>query len=1374
MAYEPGGYADKLGNRYEGRWVVQQMLLLLNERLSSIQIDAVGSDQKGVDLWVTHLDKTRVAQQCKGENGNKANWSIRDLCSREVLAYLKQQLLGYPTHRFTFVSSTPANELRDISRSAQDSTGESQSFYDNQIAVGSKPRRQAFSAFCSCLRLDEKRPSDREIAFDLLRRSDFHLFSDDREQKEQLKCMANLLVAGDSGSVIALLADYAQDHLRRPIYAKDLRDYLEASKCPPRRLLADGRVTPRLKELQEEFVESIQQHLAGGTFIPRAEVEELHNAVFDEEPVDAIVLHGLAGHGKSGVLLDLCKRLSNLDVPFLAVRLDRKQPTETPRSFGKSLDLPDSPVISLCIASDDRPCVLILDQLDALRWTSAHAAQGIDMCKGILREVRAMRQLGHKISLVLSCRTYDLENDPELKSWLKESDSRNFKKIKVDALPEAAIEEFIGKLNLGYSQLTVRRKKLLKCVQNLALWIDVMQTEDRSPEFDSVTDLFRDYWTNRRRLLEARGIPHSESQQVLDSIVEYMERNACLYAPRYLIDGHEKLATELQTLNILNLQRRIVSFGHQSQADFLIALKAKQRMDGRGDRFLGWLGGMEQQSLFRREQLRHLIFLLADDQNPDLARDLEMLTSSREVRFHIKQVVVEAVGQIHPRGDLQGFVFGLLDHADWRTHVVRFVFHRNERWIEALHDSGRLCQMILSDEPWQYSTATWLLISIANRLPHIVDDILAEVIKAGVEERLLDYLRHSDVKSETDSVFQFRLSMTKRDEEPPCIDWVKVSESRPRRAIALLAKFLGDYQGNLAQTRVGRRLDMDRKNDYRAIQVAAARCPKFAVRRLGPILYRVAKCSVREWEAWNGRNGTRRNVRSPTTRLPKILLKTLRSAVGSLAQHDPESFFELNRRLESISSRSVQSLLVYGWAALPQQVFADKAVLWLLSDGRRLRCGSALRKPRWSEAARLIEKMSPWCSAPVFEQLESILLGYRDPDERTQALYWLNATRSGYYLNGFGAAKHYLLPALDPHRRSAKTISLIGVLREKFANYPSDRFLRPNSRGGTVRSPLGPQAIQKMSDKQWLRLIQNQGIPSRNLRERRWRHINQFFLESSVEMFASDFGIAAMREPERFGKLALKFSCNDHPEYLVKVFAALEQQGPQGGLTEEDRKTWQPASCELVEQVLEKAVLSDHNYLTRQFCWLLLKRSDVAATEKIILRLIELASQPDPDYDLPERMVPEEAARPTANHFANVAANHVRALAVSTMGAIVYRQNLLLDRLRAPLSRAVDDPHPAVRLAIVGVCSTIWTINRNLSLDWFLRANSSDLWPACGPYAQQFMNLAFPHLKEQLMPLISSMVQSSESCISEEGAEEAFARWLFYGDCADLVETCRG
>ena len=63
MAAEPGGRAAKLGERYEGLWVARQMLFALLGQSRSVQLEALGDDEQGVDLWVVRSDGTRVAQQ---------------------------------------------------------------------------------------------------------------------------------------------------------------------------------------------------------------------------------------------------------------------------------------------------------------------------------------------------------------------------------------------------------------------------------------------------------------------------------------------------------------------------------------------------------------------------------------------------------------------------------------------------------------------------------------------------------------------------------------------------------------------------------------------------------------------------------------------------------------------------------------------------------------------------------------------------------------------------------------------------------------------------------------------------------------------------------------------------------------------------------------------------------------------------------------------------------------------------------------------------------------------------------------------------------------------------------------------------------------
>lgn len=331
MAFEPGGYADKLGNRFEGRWVARQLLLLLNEQLRSVKLEAVGDDEAGVDLWIERNDEKREAQQCKAENGTKANWTLNDLKNRGVLDHLRTQLDRDPLHRFTFVSSSPAPQLRDLSRSAQDSTGDSDSFYADQIQSGSRDRQAGFSDWCCFLELDESNVEDRAVAFDLLERSGFHQFSDTREAREDHRWMAQQTVVGDPDAVLALLAEFAADNPRRTIISADVWRHLKKSGFQPRRLFADERIGPRLDELRDDFDDSIRPHLAGGKLIPRSEVNEVLSLLDDDPHADAIVLHGGAGHGKSGVLYQITRQLHERGTPFLALRLDRKSPAGSAR-----------------------------------------------------------------------------------------------------------------------------------------------------------------------------------------------------------------------------------------------------------------------------------------------------------------------------------------------------------------------------------------------------------------------------------------------------------------------------------------------------------------------------------------------------------------------------------------------------------------------------------------------------------------------------------------------------------------------------------------------------------------------------------------------------------------------------------------------------------------------------------------------------------------------------------------------------------------------------------------------------------------------------------------------------------------------------------
>ena len=122
-----GGWADKLGNRYEGRWTAKQLLLLLAERLQMVQLETEEAVEQRVDLLVGRTDGATEAQQCK-KNNSKNNWSITELARRGVLGGLHSFLIQAPTHRFSFVSNREATDLKRLIEKAREASDDFEVF----------------------------------------------------------------------------------------------------------------------------------------------------------------------------------------------------------------------------------------------------------------------------------------------------------------------------------------------------------------------------------------------------------------------------------------------------------------------------------------------------------------------------------------------------------------------------------------------------------------------------------------------------------------------------------------------------------------------------------------------------------------------------------------------------------------------------------------------------------------------------------------------------------------------------------------------------------------------------------------------------------------------------------------------------------------------------------------------------------------------------------------------------------------------------------------------------------------------------------------------------------------------------------------------
>lgn len=444
MALEPGGMADKLGNRYEGRWVARQFLRLLNEEIQSVTIELIGPDERGVDLLVVKEDGTRQLQQCKARLGGRESWTLAALRDKGILDHLKTHLSRASQQEFSLVTPIPARTFADICDSARMSNDNSKDFYQYQIQELGEKRRTYFNDFCTALELDPANEDDLNRAVGYLKRTYIKLFPDDDNTWSELLTWSGFLLTGKPETAVSILLTYVEneDRFRKPIYVDELRKYLaEKHKIYPKRLAHDPRVAPAIEELQTQFTGSIRPRLIGGMVIPREETTRIIEAIDNGRDV---IVHGAAGNGKTGVLYELTEHLCKENIPFLLIRLDRRVPNKNAKQFGDDMGLPESPAYSLAALAADRKGVLVLDQLDAIRWTAAHSSIAMDVCKELIRQVRSLRYSGKNMVIVFACRTFDLENDPEIKNLLSDTEKQGFTKILVNGLSDEKLKELIG------------------------------------------------------------------------------------------------------------------------------------------------------------------------------------------------------------------------------------------------------------------------------------------------------------------------------------------------------------------------------------------------------------------------------------------------------------------------------------------------------------------------------------------------------------------------------------------------------------------------------------------------------------------------------------------------------------------------------------------------------------------------------------------------------------------------------------------------------------------------------------------------------------------------------------------------------------------
>jgi hypothetical protein len=90
-----------------------------------------------------------------------------------------------------------------------------------------------------------------------------------------------------------------------------------------------------------------------------------------------------------------------------------------------------------------------VDQLDAIRWTSAHASAPWEACQEMLDDALQLPN----VAVIVACRTFDLRDDQQIKAWHAR---RRGHEVEVGELPEESVAGSVNAAGAKYAELTPR------------------------------------------------------------------------------------------------------------------------------------------------------------------------------------------------------------------------------------------------------------------------------------------------------------------------------------------------------------------------------------------------------------------------------------------------------------------------------------------------------------------------------------------------------------------------------------------------------------------------------------------------------------------------------------------------------------------------------------------------------------------------------------------------------------------------------------------------------------------------------------------------------------------------------------------------------
>lgn len=1258
MSLETGGRADKIGNAYENRFLAKLFLRLIDEKIKAVIVEPLGEESIGVEYIVLNNDNTKTYYQCKASNAMHDHWRITDLKKHCIFEQSKKLIEQNPRAEYKFISPLSYRGLSELCDRAR-SNNSPEDFVKYQLT-----NKQYLEIFKECANAYNLTPSEktedlREIVF-LLSKSYFETVPNGSESVIDLEELICGKLTGDPQTSRILLEQYAISTQRFgiEITATEIIHYLESKGIKRRLLLGDRSIQDRINQLNALFKRDYK--FINDNLIHRRECDEVIEKL---KAGKSVILHGKAGSGKSGCLHEIINNFEHNHILYLAVRLDKKVPSKGADKFGKDLELPESPIFCLRNLAANNHCVLILDQLDSLRWTNMHSKDAIDVCRELIMEAETINQTGQgSLSIIFVSRTFDLEIDTGIRSLFERqpgNEKIHWEKICMNLLSPQDVEAAIGE---EYNRLSSRLRKLLQTPSSLYIW-SLLDTSQKRNTIKSVHELMSVWESQIWNECEQDGLGDS-AYRCINIITSVINKNHCHAVPESIFAEHRKTIEKLISSGLLSKNNKTISFTHQSFLDYFTARDIITGLYSEGKSILEFIKSPDKQMPNLRYRLLFVLQTLIDDDIEMFIIQANNILKSDAVRYYYKCAVFDVIGQYEfPDKRIYQFIMSYYEQEDWKDYIYRYVFAGHPQFIKLLQD--------YTQPDWREEKSLFLLESINEIDPDFIESAIRKYIFQSDEtDKKLYGIFSFNPANDSDSLFKLRLEIYER--YPYLLRDGHICSylipDKPERAIQMLAFILKHQNRN--------NYDDSYLGSDKDLKIFIKRCYKNFVITIFPL---ICKNSANLPDPFSPHFYTRYkqieiwSIQKYYQSFERNVVEILKMAMEEYAASDSEDFRVFISNIDYSISNVGYEIILHGLLSLREE-YSSFVLFWLLKDFKsKIFIYTYSRNDYLYYTKEIIKKFSSSCDIVIFKKLENLVYRWQEDKEKMIRNYSQRHKRSGnrskqtLYYPFWGSMQKELLPVMDRKRLSDESRSLISVLnRNIWISTPAYAAGIGSVETHTVQSPLDDH-LEKISDKSWLKLLTS-SIPLKNMS----RKAAECFIETDKESFARSLYDQATRQQTRFATLSLSFPDDIYEGYIAAVL---------NSLTSSDERDLDE---NLIIQCIQKFKGYKNNHIALALIRLIDKYHNINYPDDI-LNMLEGYAEDYPDHTESQYTIISTAESDNISLFdlTTKALNGVQSYALLTIASLVNSHPELMPRFKSLIKKCCDSDEATILFSVL-------------------------------------------------------------------------------------------